>query len=77
MRFLIALLASAMAAPAAPPSLDHMFSRPLPWGTSPDQLSWSKKGHTLVFLWNAEGRRFKDLYAYHPDRQNLVRLTDL
>jgi dipeptidyl aminopeptidase/acylaminoacyl peptidase len=77
MRFLIALLASAMAAPAAPPSLDHLFSRPLPWGTSPDQLSWSKKGHTLVFLWNAEGRRFKDLYAYHPDRQNLVRLTDL
>jgi dipeptidyl aminopeptidase/acylaminoacyl peptidase len=31
----------------------------------------------LVFLWNAEGRRFLDLYAYHPDTKQVVRLTDL
>jgi dipeptidyl aminopeptidase/acylaminoacyl peptidase len=40
-------------------------------------VRWSKKGHTLVFLWNAEGNRFLDLYSYHPERKSLTRLTDL
>ncbi len=77
MRLLIALLACAVTAPAASLSIERFFSRPVPWGTSPDQLSWSKKGHTLIFLWNADGRRFRDLYAYHPDTRRTVRLTDL
>jgi len=31
----------------------------------------------LIFLWNAEGKRFLDLYAFHADRKKLVRLTNL
>jgi hypothetical protein len=55
--------------------LERLFSRPFLWGTAPEQPRWSKEGHKLVFLWNAEGRSFLDLYAYHPDQQKLVRLT--
>src|SRR5258708_7190798 len=59
------------------PALDRLFTRPYLWGTPPEQPKWSHQNHVLVFLWNAEGRRFLDLYAYHADRQKLVRLTDL
>lgn len=59
------------------PALDRLFSRPFLWGTAPEQLKWSRQNHVLVFLWNPGGRRFLDLYAYHPDTQRLVRLTDL
>ena len=31
----------------------------------------------LVFSWNAEGRRFRDLYAWHAETKKLVRLTNL
>jgi dipeptidyl-peptidase 4 len=58
-------------------TLDQLFTRPYIWGTPPEQVKWSKQNHVLVFLWNAEGRRFLDLYAYHADRRQLVRLTDL
>ena len=58
-------------------TLERLFTRPFAWGTPPSDVAWSKNGHTLGFLWNAEGRRFLDLYAYHPDQQKLVRLTDL
>lgn len=58
-------------------TLERLFTRPYVWGTSPEQLKWSKQNHALVFLWNASGRRFLDLYAYHADSQELVRLTDL
>jgi dipeptidyl aminopeptidase/acylaminoacyl peptidase len=47
------------------------------WGTSPTEVTWSKQGHTLLFLWNAEGNRFRDLYAYHPEKQALIRLTNM
>ncbi len=62
---------------AQPPTIEQLFRRPLLWGTAPDQIMWSKKGHTLVFLWNADGQRFRDLYSYSPDGQKLTRLTDL
>ncbi|MBZ5604482.1 MAG: S9 family peptidase [Acidobacteriia bacterium] len=70
-------LAALGAVHAADLTLDQLFTRPYIWGTSPEQLKWSKRSHTLVFLWNASGRRFLDLYAYHADRGELVRLTDL
>ena len=57
--------------------LERLFTRPFAWGTRPDRLTWSKQGHTLAFLWNAEGRRFLDLYAYDPSAGKLRRLTDL
>jgi dipeptidyl aminopeptidase/acylaminoacyl peptidase len=62
---------------AEPWPLDRLFSRPFAWGTPPARVTWSKQGHVLLFLWNAEGRRFMDLYAYHPDQQRLARLTNL
>ena len=58
-------------------SLERLFSRPYVWGTKPEGFAWSRDGHTLTFLWNAEGGRFLDLYAYHPDTRKLVRLTNL
>ncbi len=58
-------------------SLEKLFTRPFAWGTSPSEVTWSKQGHTLLFLWNAEGNRFKDLYAYRPQQLKLVQLTNL
>ena len=57
--------------------VEKLFSRPYVWGTSPSELTWSKKGHTLAFLWNEQGNRFLDLYAFHPETNNRVRLTAL
>jgi dipeptidyl aminopeptidase/acylaminoacyl peptidase len=58
-------------------SLERLYRRPYIWGTPPQSLAWSEEGHTLAFLWNAEGGRFLDLYAYQADSRRLVRLTDL
>lgn len=77
MKVFHALFWCALTAAAQNLTIEQMFQRPLLWGTSPDEVTWAKKGHTLVFLWNAEGRRFRDLYAYSPDEQKLARLTDL
>jgi len=62
---------------AEPWPLERLFHRPFAWGTPAQKVAWSKQGHTLLFLWNPEGGRFLDLYAYHPDRQHLARLTNL
>ena len=77
MRVLIAVFLCASAAMAQGSTIEQLFRRPLIWGTPPDQVTWSKKGHTLVFLWNADGHRFRDLYSYSPENQKLTRLTDL
>ena len=77
MRFFLAAVCSLVLCHAQDWSLERLYSRPYVWGTAPRSLAWSEEGHTLAFLWNAEGNRFLDLYAWHPDRKNLVRLTDL
>ena len=56
---------------------ERLFTRPYIWGTRPEQLAWSQQNHQLVFLWNASGRRFLDLYCYQYVKKRLVRLTDL
>ncbi len=76
MRFLITLLSCTLLSLAQEWSLERLYTRPFVWGTTPSDLTWSKKGHTLVFTWNALGGRFMDLYAYHPDQRKLTRLTD-
>jgi dipeptidyl aminopeptidase/acylaminoacyl peptidase len=79
-RLFLRLLCAALSIgflPAENLTLDQLFTRPYVWGTAPEQMQWSKRNHTLVFLWNASGGRFLDLYAYHADRRELVRLTDL
>jgi dipeptidyl aminopeptidase/acylaminoacyl peptidase len=57
--------------------LERLFTRPYTWGTRPEKITWSRKGHTLVLLWNAEGNRFLDLYGYDPAGLKLSRLTDM
>ena len=58
-------------------TLDHLFTRPYLWGTTPSQVTWAKRAHVLCFLWNAQGQVFRDLYAYDVDTKTLKRLTDL
>ncbi|HTQ58447.1 MAG TPA: prolyl oligopeptidase family serine peptidase [Bryobacteraceae bacterium] len=77
MRFAAILAACLCTLQAEPWPLERLFHRPYAWGTTPQRAAWSKHGHVLVFLWNAGGGRFLDLYAYHPDGQSLVRLTNL
>jgi dipeptidyl aminopeptidase/acylaminoacyl peptidase len=76
MRFLVTFLTFSFLSLAQEWSFERLYTRPFVWGTTPTDLTWSKKGHTLVFIWNAGGGHFMDLYAYHPDKQKLVRLTD-
>jgi dipeptidyl aminopeptidase/acylaminoacyl peptidase len=59
------------------PPLDRLFTRPYAWGTSPSNPVWAKKASVLVFLWNSDGRRFRDLYAWQAETKKLVRLTNL
>jgi dipeptidyl aminopeptidase/acylaminoacyl peptidase len=77
MRIAVIFAVFACSLAAEPWPLQRLFSRPYAWGTPPARVAWSKQGHTLVFLWNAEGRRFMDLYAYHPAERKLTRLTNL
>ncbi|HWB98672.1 MAG TPA: S9 family peptidase [Bryobacteraceae bacterium] len=76
---LLALAVFVLAAPCGAASwmIERLFTRPFAWGTRPEQAAWSERGHRLLFLWNAEGKRFLDLYAWHADRQKLVRLSNL
>src|SRR5687767_981695 len=59
------------------PTLEQLFTRPYAWGTSPSNVRWAKKAPVLLFLWNSEGRRFRDLYAFHAPTKKLVRISDL
>jgi len=75
MKFLLLLLTAALPCLAQSWTLERLYTRPYIWGTPPQTLTWSRQGHTLVFRWNAEGNRFRDLYAYDPERKTLLRLT--
>jgi dipeptidyl aminopeptidase/acylaminoacyl peptidase len=75
--FILGLAISCVGVSAQERTLDQLFTRPYLWGTAPEQVKWSKHNSTVIFLWNASGRRFMDLYAYHPSRHQLVRLTDM
>ncbi|HKX00177.1 MAG TPA: prolyl oligopeptidase family serine peptidase [Bryobacteraceae bacterium] len=74
---LVVLLLFAAPILAEPWSIEKLFTRPFAWGTSPAAVTWSKQGHTLLFLWNKEGNRFRDLYAYDPVSRKPIRLTDM
>ncbi|MEZ5398099.1 MAG: prolyl oligopeptidase family serine peptidase [Bryobacteraceae bacterium] len=62
---------------ADPWPLEKLFTRPYVWGTSPSAMAWSRTGHRLGFLWNAQGNRFLDLYVYAAGADRLVRVTNL
>ncbi len=57
--------------------LEKLYARPYVWGTKPQELTWSKRGNMLGFLWNAQGGRFLDLYVYDAGASKLARITDL
>lgn len=73
----VLLLAALAARGAEMWPLEKLYSRPYVWGTSPDDLQWSRRNHVLAFLWNESGHRFRDLYAYHAPTRQLRRLTNL
>ena len=77
MRTAVLLLICAGAWAQSFPTLERLFTRPYAWGTSPSNAVWAKKAPVLVFSWNAEGRRFRDLYAWHAETKKLVRLSNL
>ena len=78
MRCLLAwLLLPAAAFAAEAWSIEKLFTCPFAWGTSPTEIAWSKRGHTLLFLRNAEGKQFRDLCADHPKSQTPIRLTNM
>ena len=77
MKPILAAVTLALSLTAAPWPIERLYTRPFVWGVSPSEVTWSKQGHTLLFLWNRDGRRFLDLYAYHPEQQKLVRVTQL
>ncbi len=81
MRWITLVVAFATVLAAQPrgtmPPLGQLFTRPFVWGTSPSSPVWAKKAPVLCFLWNAEGRRFLDLYCYQAEAKKLTRVTNL
>jgi dipeptidyl aminopeptidase/acylaminoacyl peptidase len=77
LRTIVLIVAFATAALSEDFTLDHLFTRPYLWGTTPSQITWAKHAHVLCFLWNAHGDVFRDLYSYNADTKTLKRLTDL
>ena len=75
-RYLIGL-GLALSAWGAEWSLEKLYTRPFAWGTAPERLRWAEKKPVLVFLWNEQGRRFVDLYAWHAATKQRVRVTQL
>ena len=75
-RYLIGL-GLALSAWGAGWSLEKLYTRPFAWGTAPERLRWAEKKPVLVFLWNEQGRRFMDLYAWHTATKKRVRVTQL
>ena len=77
MRRILLSLTLAFSATAADWSIEKLYTRPFVWGTAPDRLTWAENKPVLVFLWNEEGRRFLDLYAWHAPAKRRVRITEL
>jgi dipeptidyl aminopeptidase/acylaminoacyl peptidase len=72
-----ALLLTAALAQADTWPLERLFTRPFVWGTRPDNVKWARNGPVLLFLWNAEGGRFLDLYSWNAETRKRARLTSL
>jgi dipeptidyl aminopeptidase/acylaminoacyl peptidase len=70
-------MVTASAQTTSMPPLGRLFTRPYVWGTSPSSPAWARKAPVLCFLWNAEGRRFLDIYCYNGESKKLARITNL
>jgi dipeptidyl-peptidase-4 len=66
------------AATAPPPlSIEQLYADRSIIGTAPEGALWSADGRRLLFLWNATGGRFRDLWAYDAISCRKQRLTNL
>ena len=60
----VLLALAAMGAQAQPPqlTLERLYSQPNLIGTAPSGFTWSHDGRRLAFLWNDEGRNYRDVW---------------
>ncbi len=58
-------------------SIDELYQHQSLVGTTPEGYAWSADGRNLLFLWNDEGRSFRDLWLYVPESGERRRLTEL
>ena len=60
---------AAMAAPKL--SIERLYSLPRLIGTAPSGFAWSGDGRHLAFLWNDEGRNFRDVWVVDTEEADL------
>jgi dipeptidyl-peptidase-4 len=53
-------------------TLDRLYSLPHLIGTKPTGFAWSRDGSSLAFLWNDEGRNFRDVWVVDVDDPGLA-----
>jgi dipeptidyl-peptidase 4 len=58
-------------------ALERVAALPSVIGTAPSAPTWSPDSARLAFLWNEQGRPFRDVYLVKADGSGLTRLTDL
>jgi len=60
-------------------TIDRLYSLPSLIGTAPRGFSWSGDGSKLAFLWNDEGRNFRDVWIVAAENPNAgpLRVTAL
>ncbi len=73
-------LPASSALPAKEPArltIERLYSLPRLTGTAPSGFAWSRDGRYLAFLWNDEGRNFRDVWVVDVNDPALVpnRLT--
>jgi dipeptidyl-peptidase 4 len=61
-------------APAVTP-IEALYSEPSIIGTSPEGAVWSPDGSKLAFLWNREGRGFREVWSYSLPEGEMTQLT--
>lgn len=74
----VLIVSESVRADDAPPAfdLDKLYSIPSIIGTTPEGANWSADGSRVAFLWNDEGRTFRDVWAYSIKTQKMKMLTD-
>ena len=59
------------------PTIERSMSLPLLGGTRPVAPTWSTDGESLAFLWNGEGRAFRDIWVTDASGSGPRRITNL
>ena len=56
-------------------SIEQLYQHRSLVGTPPEGYSWSADGRRVLFLWNDEGRAFRDIWVHSLDTGERTRLT--